>query len=117
MHVAVATESASDAILGTVGFDHLMGSNVTLAVDVLSSLQVGESKLRLPQPVTIDYPFRRVIEPTAIREMRDDIVDGSVGFKYSHASGTTAIVNVLMPLNEGGLRSRTIFTFGLEYAF
>lgn len=111
------TESASDAVLGTVGFDHLMATNVTLAVDVLSSLQVGESKLRLPQPVTIDYPFRRTIEPTAIREMRDDIVDGSVGFKFSHPSGTTAIVNALMPLNEGGLRSRTIFTFGLEYAF
>jgi hypothetical protein len=78
---------------------------------------VGESKLPLPQPVTIIYPFRRTIAPTSIREMRDDIVDASVGFKYSHPSGTTAIVNALMPLNEGGLRSRTIFTFGLEYAF
>ncbi len=111
------TPEASDAVLGTVGFDHLMGGNVTLAMDVLSSLQVGESRLPLPQEVKIDFPFRRVIQPTSIREMRDDIVDGSVGFKYSHPTGTTAIVNMLMPLNEGGLRSRTIFTFGLEYAF
>jgi hypothetical protein len=111
------TDEASDAVLGTIGFDHLMGENVTLAIDVLSSLQVGESKLRLPQPVTIEYPFRRVIQPTSIREMRDNIVDGSVGFKLTHATGVTAIVNALVPLNTGGLRGRTIFTMGLEYGF
>lgn len=111
------TESASDAVLGTVGFDHLMSSNVTLAVDVLSSLQVGEAKFRLPQSVRIDYPFERVVQPTSIPDTRDNIVDGSVGFKISHASGATAIVNALLPLNAGGLRGRKVFTLGLEYGF
>lgn len=111
------TETASDAVLGTVGFDHLMASNVTLAVDVLSNLQVGESKLRLPAPVQIDYPFKRVITPTSIPEMRDNIIDGSIGFKFSHATGVTGIVNALVPLNAGGLRGRTVYTAGLEYAF
>jgi len=111
------TDNASDAVLGTLGFDHLMSENVTMALDVLSSFQVGEAKLRLPQPVQITYPFDRVIQPTSIREMRDDIVDGSIGFKISHATGVTAIVNALVPLNSGGLRGRTVFTAGLEYAF
>jgi len=111
------TETASDAVLATVGFDHLMASNVTMAVDVLSNLQVGESKLRLPQPVQIDYPFKRVIQPTSIPEMKDNIVDGSLGFKITHPSGVTGIVNALLPLNTGGLRGRTVFTAGLEYAF
>ena len=111
------TETASDAVLGTIGFDHLMSSNVTLAVDLLSNLQVGESKLRLPQPVTITYPFTRVIQPTSIPEMRDNIVDGSFGFKISHPSGVTAIVNTLLPLNTGGMRARAIYTAGVEYAF
>ena len=49
--------------------------------------------------------------------IRDDIVDGSLGFKFSHPTGMTAIVNALVPLNSGGLRGRTILTAGLEYAF
>ena len=111
------SELASDAILGTIGFDHLMAPNVTLAMDVLSSMQVGTSKLRLPETVRITYPFERTVQPTSIREMRDNIVDGSVGFKFSHVTGATAIVNALVPLSTGGLRGKTIFTAGLEYAF
>jgi hypothetical protein len=49
--------------------------------------------------------------------MRDDIVDGSLGFKITHPVGATLILNALVPLNTGGLRGRTIFTAGLEYAF
>lgn len=111
------TESASDAVLTTVGFDHLMGPNVTLAVDVLSNLQVGASKFRLPQTVHIDFPFDRDVQPTSIPDMRDNIVDGSIGFKISHPTGVTAIVNALVPLNAGGLRGRKVFTAGLEYGF
>ena len=111
------SDLASDAVLGTLGFDHLMAENVTLAMDVISSLQVGSSKLRLPETVRITYPFARTVQPTSIREMRDNIVDGSVGFKFSHPTGATAIVNALVPLNTGGLRGKTIFTAGLEYAF
>jgi hypothetical protein len=111
------TETASDAVIGVIGFDHLMWPSITLAVDVLSNLQVGESKFRLPESVHIDYPFHRQVDPTSIPEMRDNIVDGSFGFKFSHQSGVTAIVNALVPLNAGGLRGRKVFTAGLEYAF
>jgi hypothetical protein len=111
------TESASDAVLATAGFDHVMVPNVTLALDVLSNLQVGESKVKLPLPVHYDYPFNREIRPTSIPEMRDNIVDGSLGFKYTHPSGATAIVNALVPLNAGGIRGRVVYAVGLEYAF
>jgi hypothetical protein len=111
------TEDANDAIIGALGFDHLMASNVTIALDLLSSLQVGASQLRLPQEIQIDYPFSRVVRPTSIPEMRDDIVDGSLGFKITHPTGATAILNALVPLNTGGLRGRMVFTAGLEYAF
>ncbi|HEU4996060.1 MAG TPA: hypothetical protein VFT29_14690 [Gemmatimonadaceae bacterium] len=111
------SETATDAVLATIGFDQLLASNVTLAVDMLNAFQVGENKLRLPQPVTIDVPFQRVIQPTSIPELRDDIVDGSLGFKFTHSSGVTGIANVLVPLNVGGMRGRSTFTLGLEYAF
>jgi hypothetical protein len=111
------TETANDAVLATAGFDHLMSPTVTLAFDVLGNLQVGQSKLELPRPVQIDWPFKRIIEPTSIPDMKDNIVDGSLGFKITHPSGATAIVNALLPLNTGGLRGRTVLTAGLEYAF
>lgn len=111
------TQDASDAILGTIGFDHLMSDRVTMAMDVISSLQVGETRLRLPETVQITYPYNRTIRPTSIPELRDNIVDGSLGFKFSHPTGVTAIVNALVPLNIGGLRGKTVLTGGLEYAF
>ena len=44
-------------------------------------------------------------------------MDGSLGFKISHPTGVTGIVNALVPLNTGGLRGRMVFTMGLEYGF
>ncbi len=41
----------NDAVLATLGFDHLMAPWATLAIDVLSALQVGESPLQVPGPV------------------------------------------------------------------
>jgi len=111
------TESASDAVVGVAGFDHLMAPNITLAVDLLSRWQVGANKLTLPAPVHFDYPFQRDIDPTSIPDTRDNIVDGSFGFKFGVAKGGTAIVNALVPLNSGGLRGRLLSTVGVEYAF
>jgi hypothetical protein len=111
------TQDASDAVIGILGFDHLMSEGVTLAAEVMSSLQVGETRLRLPQTVQLTYPYNRSVRPTSIPELRDNIVDGSLGFKFSHPTGVTAIVNALVPLNTGGLRGKTVLTAGLEYAF
>lgn len=112
-----SSTSANDAVLTALGFDDLMAPGVTIAVDVLSELQVGASKLTLPGPVSIEYPFRRTILPTTIPDTRDDIVNGSLGFKFTHSSGATAIVNAMVPLNTGGLRGRMVYTAGVEYAF
>ena len=54
-------DAQNDAVLATVGFDNLMADRVTLAVDLVSELQVGRSKLVLPAPVHYDYPFKRTI--------------------------------------------------------
>src|SRR3989454_5130422 len=58
--------SQNSAVLATVGFDHVMAPWAAIAVDLVSELQVGESKLRLPGTVTFDLPFRRTAEPTNI---------------------------------------------------
>jgi hypothetical protein len=107
----------NSAVLATVGFDHLMAPWATLAVDLVSELQVGESKLQLPGPLTYDAPFRRTIDVTNLPNERDDLINGSFGFKFTTGSGITLVANTLFPLNRGGLRPNVLWTAGLEYNF
>ena len=107
----------NDAVLGTVGFDNRMSDVFTLAADLVTELQVGDSKLPLPGEVTYDAPFRRTLNPTNIPSIRDDIVSGSFGFKLVPARKTTIVVNTLFPLNRGGLRPNLVYTAGIEYTF
>ncbi len=109
--------SQNSAVLATVGFDHVMAPWAAMAVDLVSELQVGESKLRLPGTVTYDLPFRRTVEPTNIPSERDDVVNGSFGCKFVTHSGITIVANTLWPLNRGGLRPNVLWTAGLEYNF
>lgn len=110
-------ETRTDAVLATLGFDQQLGERVTLAADLINELQVGDPKLRLPTPVQYDAPFARTVRPTSIPEMRDDYVSGSFGFKFVPATGLTALINALFPLNRGGLRPDIVYTAGVEYSF
>jgi len=83
----------------------------------VSELQTGQSKLQEPDPTVIDVPFHRVVTPTNIPNIRDDLVNGSFGLKFVTASGVTVIANSLWPLNRGGLRPTVAWTVGLEYSF
>jgi hypothetical protein len=107
----------TDAVLGTLGFDHLLAPWATLAVDLISQLQVGDSPLQVPAPVVIHSPYVRTITPSSIPDRRDDLVDGSVGLKLTTATGLTVVGNSQWPLNRGGLRPDLIWTLGLEYNF
>ncbi|MGH7605161.1 MAG: hypothetical protein ACRENK_14350 [Gemmatimonadaceae bacterium] len=110
-------DQENDDVLGTVGFDQRMSDLFTLAADLVTELQVGDSKLNLPGPVTFDAPFRRTVNPTNIPVIRDDIVSGSFGFKMAPARNTTVVLNTLFPLNRGGLRPNLVYTAGIEYTF
>src|SRR6266550_3179037 len=107
----------NNTVLATVGFDHRMAPWATMAVDLVSELQVGESGQRLPGTVTYDLPFRRSVEPTNLPNERDDLINGSFGFKFTTRAGITLVANTLWPLNRGGLRPNVLWTAGLEYNF
>jgi hypothetical protein len=107
----------SDAVLATVGFDHLLAPWATLAVDLISQLEVGDSPLQIPAPVHIEAPYHRTIIPTVIPDSRDDFVDGSLGIKLTAAPGLIVVGNSEWSLNRGGLRADVIWTAGLEYNF
>jgi hypothetical protein len=107
----------NDAVLATLGFDHLMAPWATLALDLLSEFQVGANKLKLPGVVTYDAPFKRTVLPTTMPDIRDDLVNGSVGMKFRTFGDLTAVTNAIIPLNRAGLRANVLYTIGLEYGF
>jgi len=111
------SDSVNNAVLVTAGFDHVMASWAMMAVDLISELQVGESKVTLPGTVTYDVPFRRTVDPTNIPNWRDDIINMSFGFKFLTGSGITIVANSMWPLNRGGLRPNVMWTAGLDYNF
>jgi hypothetical protein len=110
-------ELQNDAVLATIGFDQVLASWATLAADLITELQAGDTKLNVPGTVTIESPFTRTVEPTNIPNMRDDIVNGSIGFKFTTAPGLIIVTNALVPLNNGALRPDVAWTLGLEYNF
>jgi hypothetical protein len=112
-----ASEEQSDAVIARLGFDQMLSPWATLVLDLLSELQAGDSQLEVPEDVTVEYPFRRVIRPSTIPQMRDDIVAASAGMKFVTERGLTIITNAIWPLNKGGLRSRATWSVGLEYNF
>ncbi|WP_337171903.1 hypothetical protein [Gemmatimonas aurantiaca] len=112
-----ADRSQNHSVLATAGFDHLLGAKVTMAVDVVSEFQVGASKLVLPQPIYFDSPYRRSVSPTTIPDIRDDLINGSFGFKFLASRNVIVVTNALLPLNRGGMRANQTWTLGLEYSF
>lgn len=112
-----AGDRQNDAVLATLGFDQRMREGVTLAADLVSELQVGDSKLMLPGIVTYEAPFRRTLDPTNIPSIRDDIVNGSFGVKVAPARRTIIVLNALFPLNRGGMRPNLVYTAGIERTF
>jgi len=67
--------------------------------------------------VNYESPFRRTVNPTEIPDVRDDIINGSFGFKLVPRRNITIVLNSLFPLNRGGLRADLIYTGGIEYSF
>jgi hypothetical protein len=109
--------SITDAVLATAGFDDLVSSWATLAVDLITQWQVGTSPVRLPGVVEFTQPAVHTVQQTDIPNRRDNLIDGSLGFKFRVGNGVTAVTNVLIPLNDAGIRGSAVGTVGLEYTF
>jgi hypothetical protein len=89
----------------------------TLAFDLISEWQVGESPLTLPQPIALDTPYVRVLPATNIPYRRDDRLDASLGVKFNVRGGTVLVVNGIVPLKQASLQPQYIWTVGLDFNF
>jgi len=59
-YAARSAETENDAFLTTVGFDALVTPWATMAAELITEWQVGESKITLPGPIEFVTPFHRV---------------------------------------------------------
>ncbi len=115
-------EFQNDAVLATLGFDHLLSPSVTLGVDAITEWAVGAEKLPLPAPVILSPPVGisqgvRTVDLTNIPDRRDHVILGSLGAKFSTRSGITLVTNLLVPVRYGGLQPNIAWTAGAEWSF
>ncbi len=110
-------ETQTSSVVGAVGFDHLLADKVTLAVDILADWALGESGLHLPDPVTYSSPAPRKERLTDIPDMQDHLMDASIGIKMQLPGDYRIVTNLLIPMSNGGLRPRQMWTLGFERTY
>lgn len=103
------------------GFEQRIAEGLNLAVDVLATHDLSNT-------MTIAFPGSAIIHDheageTMIREIElsnvpnrdhDNIMDASVGFRFAPSNRFAFLGNLLIPLNDGGLRSSFTPTVGFS---
>jgi hypothetical protein len=107
----------NDAVLSTLGFDALVAPWATIAFDLVSEWQVGDSKVALPDPIHYTIPFERIYPATSIPIKRENSISASLGAKFTVRGGMVLVLNGLVPMRKVGLQPDYLWTAGLEYAF
>jgi hypothetical protein len=107
----------NDAILATIGFDALVAEWATLAAELITEWQLGDTKITLPGPIEYVLPFPRSYPATSIPEKRQDVMNMSLGAKFAVRGGMVIVVNGLVPIKKAGLQPDIAWTAGLEYTF
>jgi len=108
---------STNSVIATAGFDNAVASWATMAFDLLSEWQLGDSKLPIPGPVQYQAPFPHTVDPTNIPDQRDDFLSASVGFKFQTPRGVLITTNALFPLRNSGMQPSVVWTAGFEYNF
>jgi len=110
-------QQSNNSVIATAGFDNAVAGWATMAFDLLSEWQLGDSKLKIPGPVQYLLPFPHTVIPTNIPAQKDDFLSASVGFKFQTPRGILITTNALFPLRNSGMQPSVVWTGGLEYNF
>ena len=106
-----------NSVVSVAGFDNAVSGWATMAFDLLSEWQLGDSKLTIPGAVQYQAPFPHTVIPTNIPAQKDDFLSASVGFKFQTKRGVLITTNALFPLRNSGMQPSVVWTGGLEYNF
>jgi hypothetical protein len=110
-------KSLPDQFFWTVGADVGIKSRVTVALDIL-----GQRTMDAPRLISTNVTtFAGQLQPaTTFQEIAQDtgsfnIVNGAAGVKVSLGHNLLATANMIVELNDGGLRDKVSPLFGLSY--
>ena len=122
----------SDALQFRAGFDSKFSSHLTFALDLLGHIDLNTSKAvhLAPGTTTIyDHPgkfptadstgvaVRQVANSNIPDSDSDNIYSAAIGFRYSPAERFVIVFNMLVPLNNKGLRAALAPTLGFSASF
>jgi hypothetical protein len=107
----------TDAILATLGFDALVAEWATIAAELISEWQLGDTKITLPGPLEYVAPFPRSYPATSIPDRRQDVMNMALGAKFAVRGGVVLVLNALVPIRKAGLQPDVAWTAGVEYTF
>lgn len=110
-------EGERDALLGTLGFDHRASARLTIAGDLMAQIPMGDNPLTRKEVTIQDAQGGITTVPNSnLPAVNDHQFDGALGFKF-RLGKFAAVANAIVPLNDGGLRSDVLWTFGLQGGF
>ncbi|MCB1052450.1 MAG: transporter [Acidobacteria bacterium] len=115
----------SDELQIVAGFDHKMTDSVTIAAELMGYFDLNDSEnvVLFPGSVTIEDhvaggALSREIDLSNIPERSDDnTYSGALGFRYGPSDRFNLLANIIVPLNDAGLRSNVAATVGFSYAY
>jgi hypothetical protein len=119
-------EFQSDRVVIRGGFDHRVLQGLTFAADFLGTVDVNKSEAIKLYPGTASVvelgqnggQITRTIPLSNIPDSdNDNLYDLSVGFKYSPSEEFLVLLNMLVPLNQAGLRASVAPTVGMSLSF
>jgi hypothetical protein len=108
-------EGVSDSFQLAAGFDQRLSDWSTFVVDLLGDFKTGDS-LSFPEPFTFDPPVVQTVDRANVPNLRDDTVDLAIGMKVRSSGGLVLWSSALVALNDGGMRSDVIASFGLQFS-
>jgi hypothetical protein len=107
-------EGQRDAIVLALGADHRASSRLTMAAELLAQVPFGANPLVQKEVIIRDaLGVDTSVSTSNFPTLRDDQVDGAVGLKL-RLWKLTLVSSAIVPLNDGGLRSRLLWTVGLQ---
>jgi hypothetical protein len=118
-----AADFQSNRVVLKGGFDQKVLSGVTFAFDFLGTFDVDKSKAIRLFPGTrsitdyadpTNYSVRTINLSDIPDRDNDNLYNLSAGIRYSPSSRVLFLANMLVPLNDGGLRSPVAPTIGLS---
>lgn len=117
------SKTQRDRFAAFIGYDQKISESLTLALDFIGEYELGSPipDQVFPDPVVITRPDGRYTKTVSYTNLHnsstDNVLNGSLGFKYNPKKSLMIISNVFFPLNEGGLRADFIPTLGVEFSF